>query len=64
MVFQQGALFEWLSVAENVGFGPNMNGRPKAETEKVVNDLLDTVGLSGFGDKAVYELSGGARWML
>ena len=32
MVFQQGALFEWLSVEKNVGFGPNMNGRPAAET--------------------------------
>ena len=61
MVFQQGALFEWLSVSENVGFGPNMNGHPKAETRKTVNDLLDTVGLSGFGDKAVYELSGGMQ---
>jgi len=61
MVFQQGALFEWLSVAENVGFGPKMNGRPAAETSNVVEELLDTVGLSGFGDKAVYELSGGMQ---
>ncbi|MEM7126595.1 MAG: ABC transporter ATP-binding protein [Chloroflexota bacterium] len=61
MVFQQGALFEWLSVAENVGFGPKMNGRSQSETNKVVDDLLGTVGLSGFGDKAVYELSGGMQ---
>ena len=61
MVFQQGALFEWLSVAENVGFGPKMNGRPASETSKIVNDLLGTVGLGGFGDKAVYELSGGMQ---
>ena len=145
MVFQQGALFEWLSVAENVGFGLNMNidireqmirffrnllyivvyllmaaivvgisvsilaqvvqigalaQRPlinnlafvyivgilislwvlryaippvrewmqanlKTQQEKkfrgIVDGYLDTVGLGGFGDKAVYELSGGMQ---
>ena len=61
MVFQQGALFEWLSVEKNVGFGPSMNGRPAAETKKRVDDLLGIVGLGGFGDKAVYELSGGMQ---
>lgn len=61
MVFQQGALFEWLSVSENVGFGPKMNGVSAAKTDGIVNDLLGTVGLSGFGDKAVYELSGGMQ---
>ena len=145
MVFQQGALFEWLSVAENVGFGLNMNvdfseqairflrnllylvvyvlmagiiggalvtimaqivqigglaQRPlinnlafvyivgvlitlvilryaippvrdwmrdnlKTAKEKefraIVDGYLDTVGLGGFGDKAVYELSGGMQ---
>ncbi|MEM7333935.1 MAG: ABC transporter ATP-binding protein [Chloroflexota bacterium] len=61
MVFQQGALFEWLTVAENVGFGPKMNGRSQAEINTIVNDLLATVGLTGFGDKAVYELSGGMQ---
>ena len=30
MVFQQGALFEWLNVAENIGFGPKMRGVPPA----------------------------------
>jgi taurine transport system ATP-binding protein len=59
MVFQDGALFEWLSVEKNISFGPDMRGAPKNETEKVVSGLLDTVGLQGFGDKAVYELSGG-----
>ncbi len=61
MVFQQGALFEWLSVSDNIGFGPAMNGQPKAVRKKIVDNLLNTVGLSGFGDKAVYELSGGMQ---
>ena len=61
MVFQQGALFEWLNVAENVAFGPKMNGVDKSIYEPKVQDLLNTVGLGGFGDKAIYELSGGMQ---
>lgn len=61
MVFQQGALFEWLTVAQNVGFGPTMAKAPKAEVAGKVEHLLETVGLHGFGDKAVYELSGGMQ---
>lgn len=61
MVFQQGALFEWMSVAENVGFGPRMARRPPKETAALVTELLERVGLSGFGDKTVYRLSGGMQ---
>ncbi len=61
MVFQQGALFEWMSVRENVGFGPSMKGMPKAEKAQIVDHLLDVVGLQDFKDKAVYELSGGMQ---
>ena len=61
MVFQQGALFEWLSVADNISFGPRMHGAPANETAATVARLLDTVGLTGFGGKAVYELSGGMQ---
>ena len=59
MVFQQGALFEWMSVRENVGFGPSMKGMPKIDKANVVDHLLDVVGLGDFKEKAVYELSGG-----
>lgn len=61
MVFQQGALFEWLTVAQNVAFGPNMAGKPKAETGEKVEHLLQTVGLQDFGEKPVYQLSGGMQ---
>ena len=61
MVFQQGALFEWLSVNDNVGFGARMNGRSRPASREAVQDLLETVGLHDFGDKAVYELSGGMK---
>ena len=61
MVFQQGALFEWMSVRENVGFGPSMKGMPKLDKAEIVNHLLDVVGLQDFKEKAVYELSGGMQ---
>ena len=61
MVFQQGALFEWMSVRDNVGFGPSMKGMPAAEKREKVDHLLDVVGLQDFKEKAVYELSGGMQ---
>ena len=61
MVFQQGALFEWMSVADNIGFGPKMKGVPSGEINDIVERYLQTVGLAGFGGKAVYELSGGMQ---
>ncbi len=61
MVFQQGALFEWVNVRENVAFGPRMNGVPKGETDDRVDHLLEIVGLQDFKEKAIYELSGGMQ---
>jgi len=61
MVFQQGALFEWMNVRNNIGFGPRMAGKEERWIEERVDELLETVGLHGFGDKAVYELSGGMQ---
>lgn len=61
MVFQKGALFEWMSVRENVDFGPRMKGMPKVERDKIADHLLEVVGLQDFKEKAVYELSGGMQ---
>jgi taurine transport system ATP-binding protein len=61
MVFQQGALFEWMSVRRNVDFGPRMKGVPKAERDAITDHLLEVVGLGDFKEKAVYELSGGMQ---
>jgi len=61
MVFQQGALFEWMNVRKNIGFGPNMQNMPIAQINQRVDELLETVGLHGFADKNVYELSGGMQ---
>ncbi|KUF12675.1 taurine ABC transporter ATP-binding protein [Pseudoponticoccus marisrubri] len=61
MVFQQGALFEWMSVRDNVSFGPRMAGRREGDWAETVDHLLDVVGLRDFKEKAVYELSGGMQ---
>ena len=61
MVFQQGALFEWLTVARNVDFGLRMAGADDDETSAKVESWLDTVGLQGFGDTPTYQLSGGMQ---
>ncbi|WP_113912820.1 taurine ABC transporter ATP-binding protein [Roseovarius dicentrarchi] len=61
MVFQQGALFEWMSVRDNVSFGPRMAGQKKKDYIDNVNHLLDVVGLKDFKDKSIYELSGGMQ---
>jgi len=53
-------LFEWMSVRENVAFGPRMKGTAKQDAGKV-DHLLDVVGLQDFKEKAVYELSGGMQ---
>ena len=61
MVFQQGALFEWMSVRDNVEFGPRMKGTPEAERRQSSDHLLEITGLGDFKDKAIYELSGGMQ---
>ena len=61
MVFQQGALFEWLTVAENVNFGLRMKKKDPGETQKKVDEWLEIVGLKGFGNTPTYQLSGGMQ---
>ena len=61
MVFQQGALFEWMNVRDNVAFGPKMKGVRPSDARETVDHLLDIVGLQDFKEKAIYELSGGMQ---
>ncbi|PWC81537.1 sulfonate ABC transporter ATP-binding protein [Azospirillum sp. TSH100] len=61
MVFQSYTLFPWLSVRENVMFGPKLKKLPKAECEDIADDLIRAVGLSGFERSFPKELSGGMR---
>ncbi|MDB6178732.1 ABC transporter ATP-binding protein [Paracoccus sp. Z330] len=61
VVFQKGALFEWMNVRDNVSFGPRMAGQGAAQYGPKVDHLIDTVGLADFREKAIYELSGGMQ---
>lgn len=61
MVFQQGALFEWLTVADNVNFGLRMKKSNRKEVGAKVEEWLDIVGLQGFGKTPTYQLSGGMQ---
>ncbi len=61
MVFQQGALFEWLTVAENVNFGLRMKKEDSVTTAKRVEEWLEIVGLQDFGNTPTYQLSGGMQ---
>ena len=61
MIFQQGALFEWLTVARNVDFGLRMKKTSEKNVHQKVEEWLDIVGLQGFGDTPTYQLSGGMQ---
>ena len=61
MVFQQGALFEWLTVEDNVNFGLRMKGEAASRIREHVQAWLDIVGLQGFGQTPTYQLSGGMQ---
>jgi NitT/TauT family transport system ATP-binding protein len=62
VVFQQTALFPWLSVEENIAFGLKLRAnRHKGDSEKVVERMLVRTGLAAFRTRRPAELSGGMR---
>ncbi len=60
-VFQDYALFPHMNVMNNVAFGLAMQGIAKAERRERTADMLELVGLAGFGKRSVHELSGGQK---
>lgn len=61
VVFQDANIFPWLSVRDNVGFGPSIKGVDKKAIRESVDAYLEKVGLGKFGDHLPLELSGGMR---
>ncbi len=61
VVFQQAALFPWLTVWENVVMGPKLRGTDAAKLSSDASHVLNSVGLAGFESHYPYQLSGGMR---
>jgi ABC-type nitrate/sulfonate/bicarbonate transport system ATPase subunit len=61
VVFQQGSLFPWMTVLDNVSFGPISRGVAKADAYATARKYIDLVHLSAFAARYPYELSGGMQ---
>ncbi|WP_262315673.1 ABC transporter ATP-binding protein [Lacticaseibacillus parakribbianus] len=61
VVFQQYALFPWLTVRANIAFGLKMQGKSAAASRPIVDHYLQMVGLTKFADSYPKALSGGMR---
>jgi NitT/TauT family transport system ATP-binding protein len=61
MMFQESALFPWLTVTGNVEIALRVRGVGRAERRRKATELLETVRLTGFAHKRPHELSGGMR---
>jgi NitT/TauT family transport system ATP-binding protein len=61
LMFQEAALFPWLTVEENLSLALKLRGMPRSERPGRVRDLLDKVHLTGFAERRPHELSGGMR---
>ncbi|MET7842895.1 ABC transporter ATP-binding protein [Streptomyces sp. NPDC005356] len=62
MVFQNSeALFDWMTVRQNVAFGPRMRGASRADQARLADEFLGLVGLRHCADRFPGQLSGGMR---
>jgi NitT/TauT family transport system ATP-binding protein len=61
MVFQDYALFPWMTVEQNIEFGLEMKKVPSSERKKIVRQNIELVGLKGFEKRYPHQLSGGMK---
>ncbi len=61
MVFQDGALFPWLTVYENIEFGLRITNIPKERRRQIANKYMAMVGLTKFSESFIYQVSGGMK---
>ncbi len=61
MVFQQFGLFPWKTVKDNIAYPLKLRKFNRKEVESSVKKIIETVGLTGFGDSYPYQLSGGMQ---
>ena len=61
MVFQDYALFPWMTVQQNIGFGPRQRGLPRKEVNEIAAHYAAMVGLARFADRYPHQLSGGMK---
>jgi NitT/TauT family transport system ATP-binding protein len=61
VIFQQYALFPWLTVRQNVEFGLEIGGLPKGERRRIADHFIELVGLSDFANSLPKTLSGGMK---
>ena len=61
MVFQDYGLFPWLTVRQNIGFGPSSRGLHRDRIAETVERFIDMVGLARFADAYPHQLSGGMK---
>lgn len=60
-VFQQAALLPWFSVMKNITLGLDAIGTPKAEAERIAQDYINLLNLTGFEKAYPHQLSGGMQ---
>jgi len=61
VVFQEFSLYPWKNVISNVEFGLKVQGWPKKRRREIAKKYLDLVGLEGFDQAKIHELSGGMK---
>ena len=61
MVFQDYALFPWMSVRENISFGPRQRDLPRKQIDAIADEFVRLVGLERFADRYPAQLSGGMK---